>query len=324
MLVSGTVKTPRTLEELLGPALLAQLDRLDLGSRRLFAGKLPGERRGKRRGRSVEFEDFRPYAKGDDLRHIDWNLYARLDKLIVKIFLEEQDLSVHVAIDASASMAAGAAGGGGSKSAMAMRLAAAVASIGLASRDRVAVSVFGTGGVAHSGAYRGKANLPPLARFIMEKGAAAEAGTESEPFAESMKQVVGSRAGKGVSVVVSDFLQPGGYEEGLRALAAGGGFDVHLVQVLSPGELDPAAETGAGGQRGLSGDVRLVDAETGLGKEVTVSAALIERYKARLAAHVDGLARAATARDMSHTLIRSDADVAKVVAERLRGAGVVR
>jgi len=320
VLVSGTVKTPRTLEELLGPALLAQLDRLDLGSKRLFAGKLPGERRGKRRGRSVEFEDFRPYARGDDLRHIDWNLYARLDRLIVKIFLEEQDLSVHVAIDASASMSAG----GGSKSALAMRLAAAMASIGLASRDRVAVSVFGTGKVAHSGAYRGRANLPQLARFIMEKGSAAEAGTEGEPFAESMKSVVGARAGKGVSVVVSDFLQPGGYEEGLRALAAGGGFDVHLVQVLTPGELDPAAETGAGGQRGLSGDVRLVDAETGLGKEVTVSAALIERYKARLAAYVDELARAAAARDMSHTLLRSDADVVKVVAERLRGVGVVR
>ena len=320
MLVSRTVRTPATLEELLGPALLAQLDRLDLGSKRLFAGKLPGERRGKRRGRSVEFEDFRPYALGDDLRHIDWNLYARLDRLIVKIFLEEQDLSLHVAIDASASMAAG----GGSKSAMAMRLAGALAAIGLASRDRVAVSVFGKGAVKHSGACRGRSNLPRLGRFVIEHGPAAEAGTPAEPFAEAMKSVVAARTGKGVMVVISDFLQPDGFDGGLRALAAAGGFDVHLLQVLAPGEIDPALERDASGQRGLSGDVRLVDAETGLGKEVTISAALVDRYKARLAEHLDALTGAAAARDMSCTLLRSDADVVKVVGERLRGVGVVR
>jgi len=320
MLVTGTPKTPATLEELLGPALLAQLDRLDLGSTRLFAGKLPGERRGKRRGRSVEFEDFRPYTRGDDLRHIDWNLYARLDKLIVKIFLEEQDLSLHVAIDASASMAAG----GGTKSAMAMRLAGSLAAIGLASRDRVAVSVFGKGRAKHSGAYRGRNNLPVLGRFVIENAPAAEPGTAAEDFAEAMKSVVAARTGKGVMVVLSDFLMPEGFDAGLRALSATGGFDTHLVQILAPGELDPGAERDATGQRGLSGDVRLVDAETGLGREVTISAALVERYRARLEEHLESLRSAAAARDMTYTLIRSDADVVKVVAERMRGAGVVR
>ncbi len=320
MLVSGTIKAPETLDDLLGPALLARLDRLDLGSKRLFAGKLPGERRGKRRGRSVEFDDFRPYTKGDDLRHIDWNLYARLDRLIVKIFLEEQDLSLHLAIDASASMGAG----GGSKCAMAMRLAGALAAIGLASRDRVAVSVFGTGAPAHSGAYRGRTNLPALARFILARAKAVEPGTPAERFEDSMKSVVSARTGKGVMVVLSDFLQPEGCEGGLRTLAAGGGFDVHLLQVLAAGEIDPALERDTSSQRGLAGDLRLVDAETGLGKEVTVSAALIERYKARLTEHIDTLASAAAARDMSHTLLRSDADVVKVVGERLRGVGVVR
>ncbi len=320
MLVSGTITTPETLDDLLGPALLAQLDRLDLGSKRLFAGKLPGERRGKRRGRSVEFDDFRPYALGDDLRHIDWNLYARLDRLFIKIFLEEQDLSLHLAIDASASMAAG----GGSKSAMAMRLAGALASIGLASRDRVSISVFGTGAPTHSGAYRGRTNLPALARFILAKAKAVEPGAPSERFNDSMKSTVSARTGKGVMVVLSDFLQPEGYDAGLRTLAAGGGFDIHLLQILAPGEIDPALEQDSSGQRGLSGDVRLVDAETGLGKEVTISTALVDRYKARLEEYIDTLASAAAARDMSHTLLRSDADVVKVVGERLRGVGVVR
>ena len=320
MLVRPPGPPPETIEQLVGPELLASLDRLDVLSRKLFAGKLPGERRGKRRGRSVEFDDFRPYTKGDDLRHIDWNLYARLDQLIVKIFLEEQDLSLHLAVDASASMAAA----GGAKSAMAMRLAGALATIGLASRDRVAVSVFGGGATSHSGAYRGRTNLPALARFILERGSAAEPGTPGERFDDAMKSVVAARTGKGVMVVLSDFLQPEGYEGGLRVLAAAGGFDVHLLQILAPGEIDPSEEQGAGGQRGLAGDVRLVDAETGSAKEVTVSPALIARYRARLGEYIETLNQSAAARDMSHTLLRSDADVVKVVSERLRGVGVVR
>ena len=92
---------------LLSPAERSRLDALDLASRKLLRGGLQGERRAKQKGQSVEFADFRPYTIGDDLRRIDWNLYARLDKLILRLFLEEQDLSLTVLIDVSPSMAAG-------------------------------------------------------------------------------------------------------------------------------------------------------------------------------------------------------------------------
>src|SRR6187431_1358285 len=89
---------------LLNPQLLAQLERLELVSRKIFRGRMKGERRSKRKGQSVEFADFRNYTPGDDLRFIDWNLYARLDRLFIKLFLEEEDLHVHLLVDAGPSM----------------------------------------------------------------------------------------------------------------------------------------------------------------------------------------------------------------------------
>ena len=96
MLLSGGGERPRKPEDLIDSRLMARLDRIDLRTRRIFAGRIQGERRSKTRGQSVEFEDFREYVEGDDLRFIDWNVYARLDRLIIKIFLEEEDLALHL------------------------------------------------------------------------------------------------------------------------------------------------------------------------------------------------------------------------------------
>ena len=86
------------------PEFLAQLERLSLLSRRAFRGSVKGERRSPRRGHSVEFADYRAYGVGDDLRYVDWNIYGRLDRLHVKLFVDEEDLCLHVLADASASM----------------------------------------------------------------------------------------------------------------------------------------------------------------------------------------------------------------------------
>ncbi len=102
-----TIPTPASADDLLDSALIARISRLDLASNRIFAGKLKGERRSKKRGESVEFADHRPYVRGDDLRHIDWNIYARLDTLFLKLFMEEEDLSLHIVIDATESSACG-------------------------------------------------------------------------------------------------------------------------------------------------------------------------------------------------------------------------
>ena len=125
------------MDELLGPDLAARLDRLDVISRKIFAGKLPGERRSKRRGRSVEFDDYREYVPGDDLRHIDWNVYARLDRFFIKLFREEEDLAVHILLDASPSMDAGGGEREPSKLVFAQRLAMAVAYVSEMLRARL-------------------------------------------------------------------------------------------------------------------------------------------------------------------------------------------
>src|SRR6266436_3458513 len=107
MLRTANITRPRSIEDLLSPALIAKISRLDYTSKKIFAGKLKGERRSKKRGQSVEFADHRPYVSGDDLRHIDWNIFGRLDRLFLKLFLEEEDLSLQVVLDCSSSGACG-------------------------------------------------------------------------------------------------------------------------------------------------------------------------------------------------------------------------
>jgi uncharacterized protein (DUF58 family) len=85
-------------------AFLRKLERIAILSKRAAAGQLQGERRSSKRGQSVEFADFRPYSSGDDFRRIDWNAYARLERFFIKLFIEEEDLTVHLLVDTSKSM----------------------------------------------------------------------------------------------------------------------------------------------------------------------------------------------------------------------------
>src|SRR5262249_45518605 len=119
------------------PEFLAQLERLSLMSRRTFRGRVKGERRSPRKGQSVEFSDYRAYGVGDDLRYVDWNIYGRLDRLHVKLFVDEEDLCLHLLLDASASMNFGQP----SKLEYGIRLAAALGFVGLVNLERVGVGV---------------------------------------------------------------------------------------------------------------------------------------------------------------------------------------
>ena len=138
---SSFVRLPMPLTEstLLPPDVMAQLERLELVTRKVFRGRMKGERRSKRKGQSVEFADFRQYVPGDDLRSLDWNLYARLDKLIIKLFLEEEDLHFFTLIDASLSMDFGQP----TKLQYAKQLAAALGFVGLIRTDRVRIETLG-------------------------------------------------------------------------------------------------------------------------------------------------------------------------------------
>jgi hypothetical protein len=338
-----------TVADLLTPGLAARLDGLDIKSRRVFAGKLQGERRSKRRGRSVEFDDFRPYVAGDDLRHIDWNVYARLDRFFLKLFQEEEDLTVHVVIDASASMLAGQP----VKLLAAARLAVALSYVSLVNNNRLLVSAIGlptdaeggrvtaagTGGLARLEPLRGRSSTQRAASFVLNvlntaSDAPLSPGRTTD-FADGLRVLASSRAGRGVMVVISDLLIPGatkgtesggGYADGLRYLAGDGMFETFVFQMLSPGEIDPAAEAPVGSSSNRSpvwGDLRLLDAETGAEREVTVTAELLKRYRAAATKFVEGASEWCRARGMEHALITSDQDAETSVIDALRKVGLL-
>ncbi len=321
MLAPASTPRPTTLDGLIPPELLARLDRLDVLSRKVFAGKLPGERRSKKRGASVEFDDYRDYVAGDDLRHIDWNVYARLDRFFIKLFREEEDLAVHVVVDASGSMDAGTP----SKLVFAQRIALALAYVGLVNQDRVIASVVGAPGrkpVQQLAALRGRRSMQRIAEFCLENvwppegHVTRDAATGGGGLNAAMKTLALSRKGKGVMVLLSDFLVREDLGEGLSYLA-GGGFDVYCMQVLSPGELEPEKEAG------VVGDLRLTDAETGVASEVTVSTAMLKKYKQRLAGHIERVRTQCAARGMTHAMLRSDRDVGELMMGYLRKRGLL-
>ncbi|MFG0274753.1 MAG: DUF58 domain-containing protein [Phycisphaerales bacterium] len=322
MLSPGAGRRPTSVEDLVGADLMARLDRLDVASRQVFPGRLPGERRSKKRGRSVEFADYRTYTAGDDLRHIDWNVFARLDRLFIKLFQEEEDLSLHLVVDASASMDAGHP----SKLLFALRVAMALGYLGLVRRNRVSASVFGLPGPMRAfQSSRGRTSVQRLGAFLLEVGEARHgAGVGDAPredFTEAMKRAAQQPAGGGAIVLLSDFLAPEGYEDGLRALSARRGFDIYCAQVLSPGEIDPDAE---GGATRLSGDLRLIDAETGSAREVTITPSLVKRYKANLESFCAGLEQFCLARSMQYLRTPSDADVESLLLDHFRRRGLLK
>lgn len=321
-MIAGTSQArPRTIDDLIGAGLARSLERMDIVSRRMFSGKLPGERRSKRRGRSVEFDDYRVYVPGDDLRHVDWNVLARFDRFVVKLFREDQDLSLHLFVDASASMDAGEP----SKLIFGHRLAMAVGYIGLANQNRVSLTVYrGQGRVPLMLApVRGRASAARLAGALLES---FEPGRDDGPadraidFNGALRAGAASRTGSGVTLVISDFLVREGYTPGLNSLFGAGGFDTTCVQVLSPGELDPVRER----DRGFVGDLRITDAESGLGEEITASPALLVRYRAAVEKYCQTLRRECHARGFGYVLASTETAVEELVLGSLRRLGVLR
>ncbi len=299
---------PERVDDLIGNELMARIGQLDVVSRKIFSGKIQGERRSKRRGQSVEFADFRPYVHGDDLRFIDWNIFGRLDRLFLKIFLEEEDLSLLVAIDTSASMD----WGDPNKLAYAQRLAMALGYVGLVNHNRVTMAAFGgEGGLRILKNLRGRRKTSEMGRWLLDL---RPGGADS--FEESMKSLAVSRQGRGVMLVISDFLLKEGYEKGLRYVA-GRGYDLWCLQTLAPQEIDPAAH-------GLAGDWRLTDAEDRDEAEVTASAGLIDQYRANLGAWCAGLRDFAVRRSIMHLVVDTSTDVDVLLLEYLRRRGLLR
>jgi uncharacterized protein (DUF58 family) len=282
---------------------LRQLERLKVLMRAPVRGGLKGGRRSTKRGQSVEFADFRDYSIGDDLRQLDWNVLARLEKLFIKLYVEEEDVTITFLLDASASMASGTP----EKLLFAKRAAAALGYIGLASEDRVAVSALGGRTARRQVALRGSGRV---FRLLAALSAIAPAVGATDLVAAA-RHAGAQLTGRGVVVFISDLLDPAA-DRVIRELAATGS-ELIVLHVLSPEELDPSIE----------GDLRLVDSESGDGIDVTIDLATLDGYKARLEAWQAAFADLAAKRRATYVALSTAVPLADLVFAELRRRRVV-
>ena len=279
-------------------AFLRQLERLLLLMKSPVRGGLKGGRRSVKRGQSVEFADYRDYSLGDDLRQLDWNVYARLERLFVKLFVEEEDVTATFLIDASASMDAGRP----PKLLFAKRAGAALGYIALASEDRVAISALGGRVARRQASLRGSGRV---FRLLSSLSAVAVTGGQTDLLAAA-RHAAAQLTGRGVLVLISDLLDPNA-GRAIRELA-GTSAELIVLHVLSPDELDPR----------LEGDLRLVDSETGEGVDVTIDVSTLDAYRARLAAWQADFAEISAKRRASYVPVPSDLPLTDLIFAELR------
>jgi uncharacterized protein (DUF58 family) len=275
---------------------LKKLEYLHVVSRRSFAGQNRADRLARKRGRGLEFADHRGYSPGDDFRHIDWKAYRRLNRLLLRLFDEEQDLPIYLFIDVSRSMSESV------KFDQARRVAAALCYIGLAHLDRVTILPFG-GGLGHESVPgRGKGRIFRVFEMLERM----ESGGDTD-LRETFKQFAGRTRQQGLAVVISDFLDPHGFEPGLKTLSAMG-HDVFVVHVASAA--DRICD--------VLGEVRFVDAETGVVRDVEVTPALAEAYADAWHRHAVSLERFCGRYNLGHVRADAETPFAEVILDAFR------
>ncbi len=308
---------------LLDEEFLRKIDRLNLISKRVRAGSLKGERRSLKRGTSVEFADYRDYTPGDDLRQVDWNIYARLERVFLKLFEEEEELTVHVLIDCSRSMdwsgpsseiattvENGTPNAQYNKLLYAKRTAAAISYMALAAMDRISLSALfsgGTGGEARLPMMRGKNQTVRMIRFVedLKPGTSGDLNQVLRHYAASTRQ-------PGLLFLLSDLFAPGGCFEGLRALQ-GAGHEIALLNILSPDEVNPT----------LRGDFKLVDSETGHSQEVSIDNNALELYRQEFTNWQHGLMDFCQRRSINFIQVETNTSFEDLVLHYMRRRGLV-
>lgn len=297
------------MSALLTPELLRRLEQFQLLAARRAKSSARGERRSKARGQSVEFADHRNYTHGDDFRYLDWNLYGRLDRLFVKLYEEERELPVRIFLDASESMTFGQL----PKFDFARQIAAAIGYVALCGFDLVSVIPFpdvsaeaGRGlEQASRGALRSVRGKKSSMQFFRNINALTASGAAD--FNQALRRGALEAKQSGVAVVLSDFLDPAGYEPGLTALI-GRGFQVNAVQILAPEELNPTTY----------GDLRLVDSETGSLQEVTFGKYRLKAYQQTVQNYIQRLREFCQPRGISFFSVGSDASLEQLLLKQLR------
>ncbi len=287
-----------------------KLEQVMLWSSRVRAGAMKGERRSIKRGTSIEFADYRNYARGDDLRRLDWNMYGRLQRPYIKLLEDEEDLAVHILLDTSASMdwPKESEAFDENKFVYGKRLAAGLAYASLTSNDRMLLSAVSGAGTESFGPARGRGRGVAMLRFV--SGLNSSGVTDLNP-ALSDYALRGGRPG--LILIISDLFSPSGYLDGVNALL-GRGYEVGIVHVLSPDEIEPP----------LAGDLRLVDVETGQPQEVTIDSGMRELYKQRLEAWRTEIRYELRRRGAHYLMVETNAPWERVVLTDLRRAGLLR
>ena len=306
---------------------LRKLERLSVMSRRAMSGQLQGERRSPKRGQSVEFADFRPYSPGDDFRRIDWNAYARLERFFIKLFVEEEDQTVHILVDVSRSMDWGQP----DKLEYALRAAGALGYIALASLDRVTVTALGkgksvtsnwvTGNSDYFAPHRGKQSANALFTFLEAhlptNSPAPSPPNSPTPIAPALQSYAARATSPGPLILISDLFASPSTDtpiyQSLNSLVAKG-FDVTLLHTLSPDEVNPD----------LAGDLKLLDSESGAEVEITADYDLLQRYRRGLSEWQAELRRFCGARGMHYVPIETTVPLEELLFAWMRQYSVLK
>ncbi|MDQ7025343.1 MAG: DUF58 domain-containing protein [Anaerolineae bacterium] len=300
---------------LLPEQIRRRVDPLMLVAKNIRSGSMKGERRSVKRGTSVEFADYRNYVPGDDLRKLDWNVYARLEKPYIKLLEDEEDLAVHLLLDASASMnwpnsEETEAGGNPehNKLLFAQRIFATLAYISLSTGDRLMMTAMNDRGTNYFGPSRGRAQTVGMLRYAHR--IEAQGVTDLN---HTLRQYAIREKRAGLVFIISDMFSPTGYVDGLNILL-GKGHEVCIIHLLSPDEIAPP----------VAGDLRLLDIETGEAQEITVDANMRSMYQQRLTGWLDAIRNDCARKGVHYVMVQTDTPFEKVILFELRKLGIVK
>jgi len=281
-----------------------KLEMLALVSRRVFAGRIRAERRSKKKGSGLEFADHRDYVAGDDFRSVDWNVYQRFGKLLVRLYEEEEDLSIYLIVDCSSSMAFG----NQKKFDQARRLCAALAYVGLANLDRVTIVAVNDGLISRMPTTRGKGRIFRVFEFLskLEPGGVTDLGAALKTFALQHKR-------RGLAVLFSDLYDPAGFEAGINVLRFNK-FEPYVVDLVDPSEARPA----------LKGDVRIYDCETGEERELTVTDSMLDKMQRAVSEYRANVERFCAEKQVPYFAADVDTPFDELVLRVFRRGGFLR
>ena len=281
---------------------MKKLEYLSLVSRRIFRGQLLAQKRTRQMGGGVEFADHRDYAFGDDLRYLDWNVFARLGSQLIKRFEEEEDLHVYFFLDCSQSMSVG----NPSKLDYAKQITAALAYIALADLDRVSVVAFSDKIYDVFPLIRGKQHILSLLRFLEN----VPLSGENTDLQTVISDYLHRKQRTGLAVVVSDLYDSAGYQNGIDTLRYRK-YEPNIIQVHDLSEANPK----------FLGDLQLVDIETGSTRDVTISESILRKYRTKFIEFLESLKKYCTGNGFSCTITPTAIPFDELILRMMREAG---